>query len=165
MIRRIGIVVAATLALFVTTPAMAATVVAKYSCGGIWTPLTHRSAEVTVTAPATAAPGQTVTVTVVRLVDLSRRLDQPVAAGSYRYYLRLTLGGAASGMVNSTVMTNPALAAGEHVRVENGTAQVTMPASGDVTYQPTRFGPPENHWYCWPKDGEPVPVVATTSVR
>ncbi len=63
-------------------------------------------------------------------------------------------------------MTNPALQAGEYWRVENGTAQVSMPASGEGTYLPAkRTFVPSTGFGCWPKSGETVPVAARTRVQ
>ncbi len=148
------------------SPASADTVVMNHTCAGIWTPGHTRVIEFTITAPATASPHQTVTVTVNRLVDRSRVESTPVEAGHYRADALITLGGAASGRVTTNELTSPALQAGENWRVENGTVRVTMPAAGEVTYQPDTWRIiPHPAWQCWPKAGEPVPVAARTLVR
>jgi hypothetical protein len=148
------------------TAATADTVVLTFSCGGIWTPLHTRSTELTVTAPTTAAPGQTVTVTVNRLVDRSNTASEPIAADTRPGQVRLALGGSASGLIETGRMPNPAIATGEHWRVQNGTVQVTMPNSGEVTYSPSKWQLyPYPGWYCWPKSGEPTPIAARTRVQ
>ena len=147
-------------------PAAAETVTMNYNCIGVWIPAHVRVLEFTFTAPATAAPGQTVTVTVNRLVDHSRVVSDPVPAGRDHVEVLVKLGGAASGTVWTSQLANPALQAGENWRVENGSVRVTMPASGEVTYSADTWRIlPNPGWQCSPKTGEPVPVAARTRVQ
>jgi hypothetical protein len=160
-----AITAVAGLGMVAVSPAGADTVTMNESCGGLWIPLHTRVIEFTITAPATASPGQTVTVTINRIVDHNNVLTDARPAGQDHVDATITLGGAASGTVSTTRLASPALQAGEFWRAETGTAQVTMPASGEVTYLPDTWHIVNGGWQCWPPSGGTVPVAARTRVQ
>ncbi|HEV2778939.1 MAG TPA: hypothetical protein VGX25_06005 [Actinophytocola sp.] len=150
---------------FTVVAASADTLVLTHNCGGIWTPLHTRVIETTISAPATASPGQTITVTVNRIVDRNNVQSEARPAGYWKATARVRFGEGPDQWFETTRMSSPALQAGEYFRVENGTAQVTMPASGQLDFRPAGWLlSPNPGWMCWPKD-QPVPVAATTRVQ
>jgi hypothetical protein len=167
MIRRMIVLGAALLAAVATTfaaaaPASADTVAVTYICGippfGAYPPATY---DVTITAPATASRGHTVTLTasVVNRATMTESKD----VGFYKATLRIDLGGASSGSVETTGLANPALQPGDLWQLRDGSAQVTLTNAGDVTFSPGSWRMAGFH--CVTHFQQPVPVAATTRVR
>lgn len=134
-LKRIAMVLAATtgFALAVPAAAEAGTVSVTWGCGAFGGPAGVKTFEITVTAPATATAGQTVTVH-ADLKQVSPAWGGGTEpAGKYTGYVSLELGGAASGRVDAAGMTNPVIESGGLFRLTGGTGQVTLPAAGQVT--------------------------------
>lgn len=152
-------------AVVIGTPAASAdTVLMKYRCGnaigGGW----DFNWYITITAPANATPGQTVTLNIS--AESPTPSSQPVAAGVTFAYLDVRLGGASSGIVYSTRMSNPDIPAGSPLRYVGATAQATLANAGDVTYKPDKFayGVTGAGVWCNARPGFVTPVAATTRV-
>ncbi|MCT2588059.1 hypothetical protein [Actinophytocola gossypii] len=142
-----------------TVPATAGTARVEYMCGSVGPVISPRMFDVTITPPATAHQGQTATIsaTVVQTVYPATR---PVPAGEYEAVFHVALEGAGVEKVRMD-LTNPAIPAGELLRF-SGSAQLTFPNTGTVSYRPDRFG--YSMLGCIPRYPETVPVVATTRV-
>jgi hypothetical protein len=84
----------------------------------------------------------------------------PVGHGERRDAVRCASGGAASGTLYVGQLKNPAQHAGDHLRLEGGTASTTFSTAGDVTYTPFRFVTSYGYG-CAVVGG---PVLATTHV-
>lgn len=153
-----GVAVAAVLAVATAVPAAADTVTVTWLCtseAGEFTGDYH----VTVTAPATAAVGSTHAVTVS--AQGAQNQDQHIEAGTISATLEVQLGGAGSGVVTATGLSNPEIQPGTPWRVEGGTAQVTYPAAGEVTHTPGKLD--AGFFACAPTS-PPAPVAAVTTV-
>lgn len=140
------------------TPAAADTITVTWSCSseaGSFTGDYH----VTVTAPATAAAGSTHAVSVS--AEGATTQDQQIAAGTISATLQVQLGGAGSGVVTATGLTNPEITPGTPWRVAGGTAQVTYPSAGEVTHTPGTLD--AGVFTCSPASS-PAPVAAVTTV-
>lgn len=114
---------------------------------------------VTVTAPATAEAGSTHEISVS--AEGAQNQDQHVEAGTINATLDVHLGGAGSGVVTATGLSNPEIQPGTPWRVEGGTAQVTYPAAGEVTHTPGTLD--AGYFTCSPAN-PPAPVAAVTTV-
>ncbi|KDN18289.1 hypothetical protein [Amycolatopsis rifamycinica] len=125
--------VAAGLGLVAPVAAEAGTVSVTWGCGTIGGPAGTKTFEITVTAPATATAGQAVTVHADLTQVAPAWAGGTAPAGQFTGYVVLELGGAASGRVNATGMTNPVVQPGTLFRLTGGTGQVTLPAAGPVT--------------------------------
>lgn len=135
--RRLGTILAAVataagLGLVAPAAAEAGTVSVTWGCGAFGGPAGIKTFDITVTAPATATAGQPVTVH-ADLTQVSPTWVGTEPAGRYTGYVVLELGGAASGRVDATGMTNPVIENGGLFRLSGGTGQVTLPAAGQVT--------------------------------
>lgn len=153
-----GVAVAAVFAVATAVPAAADTVTVTWLCtseAGEFTGDYH----VTVTAPATAAVGSTHAVTVS--AQGAQNQDQHIEAGTISATLEVQLGGAGSGVVTATGLSNPDIQPGTPWRVEGGTAQVTYPAAGEVTHTPGKLD--AGFFTCAPTS-PPAPVAAVTTV-
>jgi hypothetical protein len=117
--------------------AQAATVTIRYQCYVTMLNVIYMNWDVTVTAPATLTAGSTATIHTALTTPDSH--PGAVPAGTYYGNLTLTLGGAGSGTVVTTGLANPALAAGEQLRIVGGTGQVTLNTRGTVTLMPRAF--------------------------
>ncbi|MEV7091531.1 hypothetical protein AB0M80_01690 [Amycolatopsis sp. NPDC051045] len=126
------VAVAAGLGVVAPAAAEAGTVSVTWGCGSFGGPAGVKTFEITVTAPATATAGQTVTVQ-ADLKQVAPAWGPTEPAGKYTGYVALELGGAASGRVDAAGMTNPAIAAGTPFRMTGGTGQLTLPTAGPVT--------------------------------
>ncbi|GFH75930.1 MULTISPECIES: hypothetical protein [Streptomyces diastaticus group] len=116
-------------------PAAADTVSAAYSCaaGGDTLQTTEK---ITITAPATAVQGEEIALSVT--VEDGTPGTEEVPAGGVRGELDVAVGGTGSGTAVAGGLTNTAaVPAGEAVVLEGGTATVTAPAPGDVTFTPS----------------------------
>ncbi|RCG30190.1 hypothetical protein DQ384_15655 [Sphaerisporangium album] len=152
-------VLAAGLVVAAASPAAAGTVTASYVCG-TYGPQYPAAFTTTVTAPATARRGTTFTVTVDFDTDVITYADEQ--AGVKVGNMTILLGGAASGGVTATGLTNPATPPGQTWKMRGGTAQVTVPNVGDVTFTPDRYRQPYNAYnslLCVPQ----AQVVAATT--
>jgi hypothetical protein len=157
-----GVAVVAATAGLVTvgaTPAAADTVRVNYRCA-LDRVVIPRTFDITITAPATAARGQAVTVaaTVSDIVPSSTHIP----ANSGDWVLTIHLGGAATGSPRIN-MTNPEIQPGTPWRI-TGSGQVTLPAAGTVTYRPGIAARRLVSYSCGPADPDSVPVAATTRV-
>lgn len=123
-----GLLLAAT-----ASPALADTVQVTYLCG---TPgsVTVEPIDVTITAPATAVVGETVTLEVSTLRVNTLPFDVP--AGATQVDMAIDLGGASAGSVTATGLSNVATPANERIQMVGGTAQLTLDSAGDVTLTP-----------------------------
>ncbi|WP_410639480.1 hypothetical protein [Amycolatopsis sp. lyj-346] len=126
------VAVAAGVGVFAPAVAEAGTVSVTWGCGSIGGPSGTKTFEITVTAPATATVGQTVTVQ-ADLKQVAPAWGSTEPAGKYTGSIVLALGGAASGRADATGMTNPAIQPGTPFRMTGGTGQVTLPTAGQVT--------------------------------
>ncbi|HET6707187.1 hypothetical protein [Amycolatopsis sp.] len=163
-VRRIGTILAAVAGLGLVAPvaAEAGTVSVTWGCGTFGGPSGIKTFEITVTAPATATAGQTVTVHIDVLHVTP--WGPAAAAGTYTGRAGLDLGGAASGHVQAYNLTNPEIAAGAPFRMTGGTVQVTLPTAGQVTFATTGYVQfaPSGMWFSC--GGGAAPVAATTQV-
>jgi len=114
---------------------------------------------VTIGAPANANRGQTVTVTAS--IEQTQNYGAHLSANVYQATLDIVLGGAASGTIQATGLTNPEIQPGTPWRMTGGTAQGTLNTAGDVTYRPSGIN--GGWWICGLSDGS-SPVAATTHV-
>ncbi|MFE3599930.1 hypothetical protein [Streptomyces sp. NPDC059142] len=117
--------------------AMADTVSTTYSCaaGGQTLEVTEK---ITITAPATANTGDTVTLQVA--VEHGTKTTGTVPAKSVTAQMVVTVGGAGSGAVTATGLTNPEeIPQGTVPVLSGGTAQVSLSAPGDVTFTPSEL--------------------------
>jgi hypothetical protein len=134
-LKRIATVLAATAGLALTVPAAAeaGTVSVTWGCGSFDGPAGTKTFDITVTAPATATAGQTVTVhaDLTQVAPAWGGGTEP--AGKYTGTIVLQLGGATSGRVDATGMTSPVIEPGTPFRLTGGTGQVTLPTAGQVT--------------------------------
>lgn len=142
--------------------ASADTVSVSYTCSGFGFPVQNFTYSVTITAPATATRGQTVTLQAS--IAATSPSSQNVAAGVNRAELDIVLGGASSGTVTATGLTNPSIQAGTPWRVEGGQAQVTLSNAGTVSFTPATWRMTTFHYGCSVKNGTTAPVADTTSV-
>ncbi|MCQ4084755.1 hypothetical protein NGB36_30330 [Streptomyces sp. RB6PN25] len=150
---------------FGAPPAMADTVSVNYTCTGTGAPSGVTTSQITVTAPATAAVGSTVDLQ----VSLSTAQTAPIAlpANGVQGQVVINLGGASSGSVTATGLTDPSgIAAGSPVVLTGGTASVQLSNAGSVTFTPgnttvtvSEFGATVN---C--AVSGTAPVAATTQV-
>ncbi|WP_103353022.1 hypothetical protein [Amycolatopsis sp. CA-128772] len=134
-LKRLATITAVTagLALAVPVAAEAGTVSVTWGCGSIGGPAGTKTFEITVTAPATATAGQTVTVhaDVTQVAPAWGGGTEP--AGKYTGTVVLDVGGATSGRADATGLTNPVIEPGTSFRLTGGTGQVTLPTAGPVT--------------------------------
>jgi hypothetical protein len=138
------------------------TVSVNYVCGAsIWH--WNEAFHVTITAPATATRNQTVTVT-ASLVGTNAGFLDPVPADTYQAALTITLGGASSGTITATGLTNPALPARDPLKWNGGRAQVTLANAGNVTFKPGGFAVTEDGFARWTCIAQGSPAVADTTV-
>jgi hypothetical protein len=156
----------AAVGLTVTGGAAAAdTVTLHHQCGLASGPF-QSDWHVTITAPATAARGSTVTVT-ADIVNTRNNTD-PVPANKYRGELRIKLGGASTGEILATGLINPQIDPGTPWRLLGGSAQVTLANAGDVTFSELGFRVLNNDQFGVPFFGcspvGTVPVADTTHV-
>ncbi|WP_372672130.1 hypothetical protein [Amycolatopsis kentuckyensis] len=160
--KTVAVVAAAGLGLLGPGVAEAGTITVTWGCGTFGGPAGIKTFEITVTAPATAAAGQSVTVHAD--VTFVTPWGSAEPAGKYTGRVGLDLGGAASGHVDATGLTNPAIDAGAPFRMTGGTAQVTLPAAGPVTFATTGYVQfaPSGMWFSC--GGGATPVAATTQV-
>ncbi|MFC6081117.1 hypothetical protein [Sphaerisporangium aureirubrum] len=156
----VGTAVAALLTLD-AAPASAGTVTVNYTCAAITGPWGYKVFDVSVTSPATVTRGQTAAVQVA-MTDTFMSTTS-LAAGVVRGTMTLHLGGAGSGTVDATGLTNPAVAPGTPWRVSGGSAQVTFANAGDVTFTPGVFR--AGAWGCGVRTGYTAPVASTTHVN
>ena len=139
-----GLAVAMVLACAVTVlaepAARAGTVSTEWSCttgAGGWL----ETYTVSVTAPATATRGDTVTLSAT--VTGSRPQPGPRPAGYFSNgSLGLTVHGAATARVTVTGMTSPAANDRDPYRLVGGSARLTVNAAGTVTLSPDNAGFP-----------------------
>jgi hypothetical protein len=137
--------------------AAADTVTVSYICGvPTFPPHWNDAYRVTVTAPATATRGQTVTVT-ASLVGIQ------ATANTYQAALVITLGGASSGTITATGLTNPAIPAGGTPKWNGGRAQVTLASAGTVTFTPGGFTVTRNGSFQWRCTAQGSPAVADST--
>lgn len=124
-------------------------------------PTSNRTFSVTITAPATATAGQTVTL---QASLAGEPASQSIEPGLNRSELDIRLGGASSGTVIATGLVNPRIEPGTSWRMEGGQAQVTLANSGTVTFTPGTWRM-QTYWYgCSVQNGQTAPVADTTSV-
>ncbi|MBB4704566.1 hypothetical protein [Sphaerisporangium siamense] len=154
-------VLAACLVAVTASSAAAGTVTKSYVCG-TFGPQFPTVFTTTVTAPATAKRGTTISVTVAFDTDLISYSGKD--AGEQVGNMTILLGGAASGSVVANGLTTPAIPPGDTWKMSGGTAQVTVPNVGDVTFTPDRYREPYPTItiVCVPQG--PVGVAATTHV-
>jgi hypothetical protein len=144
------------------SPAAAGTVSASYLCGSVaGGPAGVGPFRVTINAPANATRGQTVTVTAS--IEGTRNYGSHLSANFVHITLGIILGGAASGTIQATGLTNPEIQPDTPWRVTGGTARTTLNTAGDVTYRPGGFSENGGGWGCGLYDGT-SPVAATTHV-
>jgi hypothetical protein len=152
-------VAAVVLTAVVPAVAHADTVTLTWLCAHALGGSSSKEVRFTVTAPATANLGQTVTVH----TGVSETVPRPTAvpANTNTAQTWIVLGGAASGDVYTSLVANPHIPAGTPWRVENSEALITFNQAGTVTITPRRFmvygGVP---YGC----GGAAPVTATTQV-
>ncbi|WP_156038634.1 MULTISPECIES: hypothetical protein [Actinoalloteichus] len=104
-----------------------------YSCGDPADPRVE-DIDVTITAPATATQGDTVTVEASTLILLGVPFDAP--AGSFATELDIELGGDASGSVTAAGLSNVETPANEPIRFTGGETQITLDEPGQVSLTP-----------------------------
>ncbi len=141
------------------TPASAGTVTQTWFCVSIFGGGGNVDYRITITAPATATRGQTATVT-TSVVTVNNH-GAYVAAGVVRASMTINLGGAASGTITATGLTNPEIQPGTPWRVNGGVAQITFANAGNVTFRAAGLN--AGSWGCV-SNGLPQPVAATTTV-
>jgi hypothetical protein len=154
-----GVTGALAMAMVGASPAAAGTVTASYRCmtaaGGLFS-IAYR---VTIDVPASANRGQTVTMNAS--IEQSRNYGAYLSANVYQATLDIILGGAASGTIQATGLTNPEIQPDTPWRLTGGTARTTFNTAGDVTYRPGRIH--GGWWICELSDGS-SPIAATTHV-
>jgi len=156
-------VTAAAISTIGAASAEASTVNVKNACGLPGVYAFYQWVQTTINAPTNAARGQTVEVT----VSLTGEATFPngASAGANQATFTIALGGAGSGTITATGLTNPAIPPGGKETWIGGHAQVTLANAGDVTFTPNRLqvtSGPTNGYVCAAL--APVPVVATTHV-
>lgn len=159
-----GFALAAAVTAINVPAATADTVLMKYRCGNAVTGGWDYNWNITITAPATATRGQTVTLNVS--AESTIPTTEPVEANLVFGFLDIRLGGASSGTVGSTRMSNPDIEAPTPLELTGGTAQATLANVGEVTYKAARFsyGITGAGLWCDPRPGFVPPVVTTTRV-
>jgi hypothetical protein len=126
---------AVVLTVLAAPPASAGTVTVQYTCRHVIVGAPKdRTMLMEIIAPATARRGTTVTLETTITDTVNSQFDDP--AGFYRGSMTIGVGGASSGSVEATGLTNRAIAAGTPFRLVDGRAQVTLPNAGDVTFRP-----------------------------
>jgi hypothetical protein len=141
--------------------ASADTVTVKYTCGGWGLPTSNRTFSVMITAPATAAAGQTVALQASLAGEPSSSSIEP---DLNRSELDIHLGGANSGTVLATGLVNPKIEPGTPWRMEGGQARVTLANAGTVTFTPGTWRMKTYLYGCSVQNGTTAPVAATTRV-
>lgn len=136
-------------------PAMADTVTVNYDCVGYPSDIA-----VTIDAPATAGVGDTATFEVSSVVTTGAPQDLP--AGEVVTDMAIVVGGAQSGTITASGLTNEATPAGQPVNMVGGEAQITFTSAGSVTFTPSTTTQVDNGAQCTVV-GE-APVGATTVV-
>jgi hypothetical protein len=160
-----GFAVAAAVTAISVPSAAAGTINNGYSCqAGLagW----QEVYSVTVTVPATARQGDTITVTGRTAGTTPRSGARP--AGYYVGSLGIMVGGATSSSVSITGMTSPAARDGDPYGLAGGSGHITLNNVGVVTFMPnswsnalasdTRYG-----WTCFDPDGV-TPAAASIQV-
>jgi hypothetical protein len=139
--------------------AAADTITQTYTCwpgGGL------KTMNVTVTAPAAVTSGQPAPVHVV-LEDTVPWTGAELAAGQARFVAFVTLGGAGSGEVQVSPLTNlTAVPPGGTYRIER-TQQFTFTTAGTVTLSVRAWGVPI-YAACYTPNGVTPPVAETLTV-
>ena len=136
----LGTMVAASAALvLVPSPALADTVTVNYSCEIPLTGTQSGDVDVTITAPATAAVGETVDITVeTGPVPILPPID--LDAGSVTPSGNVELTGAQTGSVTVTGTPNvDPYPANQPVQLAAMTGQLTLTTAGDVELRPGAF--------------------------
>ncbi len=150
-----AMVLAAGLTIFYAPAATAGRAAVVFECYGYWVPPGKKfTYTITITAPATASRGATVTLGAS--IESSPATGDPGSTPSSAS-MRIALGGAASGEV---IAYNFVIPHGTTNYV-NGTATATLPNAGTVTFGPRGWSVPGFTCYTV----EPIPVLATTQVR
>jgi hypothetical protein len=151
-----AVVLAAGLSTLGTPAATADRVEVEFECVGHWVPKHRRAYTITITAPATAARGATVT-----LGASIESASAPAGIGTLdtpsNAVMPIRLDGAASGEVLAQGFIYPD-GSTDHA---GGRASATLPNAGTVTFRPRSWFIPG--YNCTAV--EPIPVVATTQVR
>ncbi|MFE6610167.1 hypothetical protein [Amycolatopsis sp. NPDC057786] len=129
------IAVAGGLTLIAPATAQAGTVTVTWGCGSPLGPGGQKGLRITVTAPAAATAGETVTIQANTVETTNHPWAEP--AGRYTARLAIAVGGPAAETIHAEGLSNPATAEGTPLRLDGGTARVTLPTAGDVTFEPT----------------------------
>ncbi|APU21615.1 hypothetical protein [Actinoalloteichus sp. GBA129-24] len=104
-----------------------------YSCGDPSAPRVE-DINVTITAPASAAVGDTVTVEAGTLILEGVPFDSP--AGSFHTELDITLGGSASGTITATGLSNEETPANTPIPFSGGEVALTLDQAGEASLTP-----------------------------